>query len=769
MTQIMVAKNLLIILLCLFSTSVFAQDRVEIKVVDNKQEALSFISVAVRSKADSTLVTGGITNESGIFYIETNNITPLENHIITLSGMGFLPYTIYDLSPRKFLVILKENYEILDEVVVLGKRRPMTSITSDGISISLNNSPLSHIGNGIDLLTQLPLLSGNSENVTVLGKGTPLIYINGRKVNSMQEVKQLKSSDIKSVKVITNPGAMYDASVSSVLIITTYKPLDTGLGGSIYGKISAGHKISSDLFFSLQYRRGPFDVFGSAYNIQSDIPSEQSYSVEFPRGMDKNISSNTDMRVKRWTQHYTVGVNYLPSEHHNIGFKHIFSHKSKGDIHTKSSTISHTESNLVKEEYDKDKKDSGRTHNLNIYWQGRFTDNYSIKLDADLYDTKSSNDERVNQLGSSERIINSYCMNSRLYAARLVNVINLWGGELNVGAEVSSTDNKQSFSSSLGIIGGGQNHLKNIATAGFFTYAKTIGCFSSQIGLRSEFNKFDFYNNGVLQAEQSKKYHHLFPHISTVYQGWLSAQISYRSTISRPSYNQLRSGVQYNNADMFECGNPYLAPMINHTLSLDLQKEGFMLGGTYSAIKDLIYSNISLYKDRPIILFQHKNLDKSSMLRLYASYQKKIAWWQPSLYVSYEKPFVKIGSETFNKGVFTVSQKNTFTFPYDIFLWTNYNFISGGHYDTALLKPSHSISLRILKRLCDNKLSVSLDVSDIFNSSKEEYLLKMHNLEIYNRTKFDSRKISLTITYNFNTQKSRYQGSQSTDEINRLK
>ena len=468
------------------------------------------------------------------------------------------------------------------------------------------------------------------------------------------------------------------------------------------------------------------------------------------------------------TQHYTVGANYLPSERHSIGFKHIFSHNSKGDIHSESATLSRSGSDATREKYEKDKRSTGRSHNLNFYWQGRFTDHYSIKLDADIYDTNSSNDERVIQSGATENIVNDYSMNSRLYAARLVNVINLWGRELSAGAEASSTDNKQSFSSSLGLIGGGHNHLKNIAAAGFLSYSKTFGHVSSQMGLRYEFNEFDYYEDGVLRSEQSKKYHHVFPHISMIYQGWMSVRAGYRSTIARPSYNQLRSGVQYNNADMFESGNPYLKPMINHTLSLDLQKEDLMMGGAYSVVKDLIYADISLYKDKPIVLFQHKNLEKSGILRLYASYQKKIGRWSPSLYVGYDKPFVKIDDETFGKGVFTVSQKNAFAFPHDIYLWTNYNFQSGGHYDTALLRPVHSVSLRVMKKFLDNKLSLSLDVSDLLDTSKEEYLLKMNRLEIYNHIKSDSRKISLTVTYNFNTQKNRYQGARSTDEINRL-
>lgn len=764
----MKTKQLLFILCCLFSTSIFAQNLIEVKVVDEKQEALPFINITIRNKTDSTVITGGITNEVGIFRIDKDKISPLDKYIMTVSGIGFSPQILHDLSSLKFVVTLKESREMLNEVLIIGKKRPIASITSDGISISLKNSSLSHIGTGMDLLTQLPLLSGNSESVSVLGRGTPLIYINGRKVNSMQEVKQLKSSDIKSVKVITNPGAMYEASISSVLLITTYKPLDTGLGGSIYGKISSGDRVSSDAVLSLQYRRGVFDIFGSVYNIQSNLPSEQSYTITFPSNIDKNLSGNTDMGIRRMTQHYTIGVNYLPSEGHSLGVKHIFSHKSKGDIHTKSLTKSRTKSDSLQEEYEKDKNDIGRSHNLNFYWQGRFTDNYSIKLDADIYDTRSSYDEKVTQSGSAEDIINGYSMNSRLYAARLINAIGLWNGELNVGVEVSSTDNKQSFSSSLGLIGEGHDHLKNIAAAGFLTYSKTFGRISSQIGLRSEFNKFDYHKDGLLQREQSKKYHHLFPHISAVYQGWLSAQFSYRSTISRPSYNQLRSGVQYNNADMFESGNPYLKPMINQTLSLDLQKEDMMIGGSYSVVKDLIYADISLYKDKPIVLFQHKNLGKSGMLRLYASYQKKIAWWSTSLYVGYDKPLVKIGNDSFSRGVFTLSQKNTFTLPYDIFLWTNYNFQSEGHYDTALLRPTHVVSVRVMKKFLDKRLSLSLDVSDLLDTSKEEYLLKMNNIEIYNHTKFDSRKISLAITYEFNTQKSRYKGTRSTDEINRL-
>lgn len=763
-----IKKLLYTLILSSISTIVLAQNVIEVKVVDENSDALSYINVVIRNKADSTIITGGITNELGLFSIKEEEISPIENKIITVKAIGFSPYTISDLSAKNFLVVLKESSETLGEVVITAKRRPLTSITSEGISISLENSPLSHIGTGMDLLAQLPLLSGDTESVSVLGRGVPLIYINGRKANSIQDVKQLKSSDIKSVKVITNPGAQYDASVSSVLLISTYKPLDTGFGGTLYGKVSVGHKVSSDQYLFLQYRRGTLDVFGSIYNIQSDSPSNQSYSIMFPSLVDKSTLGNADMRIQRLTQHYTLGINYLPSQNHSIGLKYVFSNKSRGDIHIESSTISQSATTSTKDEYIKDKTDEGKTHSLNLYWLGQLTDNYSIKLDTDIYNTQSNSNEEVSQQGVAKNIITTYDVNTRLYAARLVNMIGLWGGELSVGGEISKTDNQQSFSSSTSLIDGGNNHLKNIAAAGFLTYSKSFNRFSSQIGLRYEFNDFEYIKNGEIQKEQSKQYHNLFPHISAVYQGWLNAQFSYRSTISRPSYHQLRSSVQYNTSEMFESGNPYLKPMISHLFSLDLQKDGLMVGTSFSKINNLIYADISQYRGEPIVLFQHKNLDQANVLQLYATYQKKVGWWTPNIYLGYDKPYVKVGNNEYNQGRFIVTQKNTFTFPYNIFLWANYSFQSEGNSDTALFEPVHMFSLRMMKRFLENKLSVSIDISDLFNSSKQAYLLKMNSIEMYSHTKFDSRKISLTITYDFNSKKTRYQGTQSTDEIGRL-
>lgn len=761
-------KLILLLLLCM-SVPMLAQHQIEIKVLDAKSEALPFINVAVRKKADSMLVTGGITDTLGVFRIDAEHITPLDRHIITVSGVGFVPKTIHDLSPLKFVLRLEEASQALDAVVVRAEPKVMTKLFSGGLKVTLRGASLAHIGNGLDLLGQLPLLVKHHDEVSVLGrKGTPLIYIDGRKASSIQEVKQLSSADIKSVQIVTNPGALYDASVSSVLLITTYKGSGSRFGGTAYAKMIVGRQLSTEQYLSLQYQKDKLDIFGSVYNLQSDETSELDNRMYFPAGLGKEVVDNTVMRIKKLQQYYTLGVNYQLSDKHSVGVKHRFSQSPRGRVSQNVSGKTLLSSVLSQEDYQQNRCMSDRAHNLNLYWQGAITDKYQVKLDADLYDAHTENNGEVLQLARTRKITDGYQMSSRLYAGRITNVLQLWSGELNLGAELSFTKNEQSFDSSLGLIGGGYNHLKNRNIAGFVTYARGLGRFSSEVGLRAELSDFTYHQDGLLQKEQSKSYGHVFPSFSILYQGWLGVQLSYRSSIIRPSYHQLRSGVQYNNESIFESGNPYLKPMISHALALELQKDDLTLGATYTANKDFIYSNLSMYKGEPIILFQHRNLERASMLQLYGSYQRKIGFWSPTLYVGYDQPFIRIDGQTYNRALATISLKSAFTLPHDVYVWGDYIFQARGHQEVALSEPVHMLSLRLMKKFLDKKLSISLNVSDLLNTYKQENFLAMSGIGVNNQVKPDSRKVSLMLSYTFNAKMNRYKGSASTREIERI-
>ena len=84
---------------------------------------------------------------------------------------------------------------------------PVTRMRGDALVTNIQNSVLSKAGSASDVLGKVPGVIKERNSYEVLGKGTPLIYINGRQVRDDSELDQLNSEDIKSVEVVTNPGA----------------------------------------------------------------------------------------------------------------------------------------------------------------------------------------------------------------------------------------------------------------------------------------------------------------------------------------------------------------------------------------------------------------------------------------------------------------------------------------------------------------------------------------------------------------------------------
>ncbi len=104
---------------------------------------------------------------------------------------------------------------LLGEVVVKGNR-PSYKLTAEGLQTHVQGTVLSKMGTAEDVLKHIPGLQKKNDAYEVFGKGSPIIYVNGRLLRDLSELDQLKSEDIKNVELITSPGARYDASVKAV-------------------------------------------------------------------------------------------------------------------------------------------------------------------------------------------------------------------------------------------------------------------------------------------------------------------------------------------------------------------------------------------------------------------------------------------------------------------------------------------------------------------------------------------------------------------------
>lgn len=82
-------------------------------------------------------------------------------------------------------------------------------------------------------------------NLEIFGKGTPAVYINGRKINDLQELSTLLSGNIRNVEVISNPGSSYAADAKAVIRIRTKSHRATD------GAARSGRKTDSDITFKV--------------------------------------------------------------------------------------------------------------------------------------------------------------------------------------------------------------------------------------------------------------------------------------------------------------------------------------------------------------------------------------------------------------------------------------------------------------------------------------------------------------------------------------
>lgn len=150
----------------------------------------------------------------------------------------------------------------LGEVVVKATR-PSTTMKGNALVTNVEGSSLAIAGTANDVLVRVPMVVDNGGSIEVFGKGSPEIYINGRKVNDLQELSQVNSGDIKNVEVLTNPGAAYAANVKSVIRIRTKPPKGDGFSGTLRTDNGFQHHFRTGNSLDLKYRTGGLEIFAN--------------------------------------------------------------------------------------------------------------------------------------------------------------------------------------------------------------------------------------------------------------------------------------------------------------------------------------------------------------------------------------------------------------------------------------------------------------------------------------------------------------------------
>ena len=748
-----------------FTSSIQAQ-QISGKVVDSEDTPVAYANVVMHT-ADSAYVVGTVTDETGRFALTGKG----NGALLHVSYIGYKPlWHRLDGKTEAQLCLTPDN-QLLNEVVVKGTL-PKTQIKGDAMVTSVENSVLATLGSANDVLGKIPGVIKKGDAIEVLGKGSPIVYINGRLVRDDSELELLNSDEIKHVEVISNPGARYDATVSAVIRIQTIRKQGDGFGFNVRSSVFQSD-YNTDLIdqLSFNYRHGNLDVFGNLdYRLMNDIQEgELTQSLQSVRLLELNniLTATTHSQVLL----PTLGANYQFNDNHSMGVKYtgkaLTDYRGTTDVHSIATFDGvldddlRTQSTMLYDDY--------ANHQVNAYYNGT-AGKLNIDFNADwlmqdedghdMYDENSTNDE--------DRIVNSYSnTRNRMGAGKLVLTYPVLGGSLSAGSEYTYTYRKDTYLNPENYLPSANSLIREQNATAFAEYSHALPFGSISAGVRYEHVAFKYFVDKRIQLDQSRVYDNFFPNASlTALLGPVQAQLSYAVKTQRPSYHQLRNSVTYIDRYSLDKGNPTLRQQITHNLSLSGAWQFLQLSASYSLLKDAFVQWGTAQPENPdaMMLTAINYAKPIPQMSAYLVASPKIGCWMPSLTVGLQKQWFDMDfrGETIsmNKPIWVGYLTNIIQLPKNYMIQLDMSYQGKGHtlvYET--LSHNYALGLSVRKSFLNDALTIELEGTDLLDSQRAGVRLRSGDYSIVQYNHFDTRQAALTVRYKFNTTKSKYKGT----------
>ena len=664
----------------------------------------------------------------------------------------------------------------LQEVVVKGNL-PNTRLKGNAMITRIQGTPLSDAGTLGEMLVKVPGMTGTDEAPEVLGKGSPLIYINGRLMRDNSELKRLRSEEIRDVEVINNPGAQYDATVRAVVRIRTVRQQGDGL--SLDLTLSDEHDLRYDfdrpqVKVGANYRKNGVDVFGSVYYYHQDY--RQYSTIEDITTTDKVFRQYGPytMTWKHDNLTYTAGVNWQLSDNHSLGVRADLTHQMKGknqviydeDVFENDALIDH----LYSHQTSKETKPLGWL--TNTYYNGKLG-----KLDIDFnfdFMRNGTDTDRENVEQSKVQddfVVSKSGSRSRLFAGKLVLSYPAWKGELEAGTEMTFVNRNNTYWIDKAIIANSDAEITENNVAVFAEYScdfKKYG--SASVGLRYEHTLMD-YDDAINKDEKMhRSMDEWFPTASySVTLGKVQTALSYSMKTYRPSFFAMNDAVTYISRYMYQAGNSQLLNERVRDLTLNVSYKWITLTASYEHLTNPI-TQWNFLTETDAMLCKHINLDKPiNTLSAYLAVTPRVGIWSLNATAGFEKQDLYLDVEGpqgvyrvyYDKPQYTLNAYNTFTLKHGWRFDVNLMYRSSGcsynfYNDTYNLRLGLVAQKSLLK---DNSLTLRAAVLDCFQRNRMNEFSDCGYNQIQQNNRFSTHKLMLSLIYRLNATRSKYKGT----------
>lgn len=562
------------------------------KVIDNVSKK-AFFYANVNIKKDNKIITGGMTSENGTFSIKD---IPYDDYTVVVQFIGYKDYSkkITLTANNKIInlnsIFLEEAAAQLEDVEIIKEKstfeqkidRKVINVGKDLISAGatageiMNNIP----SVSVDPQTNAISLRGN-ENVRVLIDGKPT------NIDVAQLLKQIPSSSIKQIELITNPSAKYNPEgMSGIINIILNKNSNKGFNGSINNGVTFGKTPKANSSFDMNYKVGKVNIYGN-YGFNHGLQSNHGNINSYQPGAEKNVDMN--FRNKNTSHLYKIGIDYYLNDFNTLSFyTNQNNYYSSGNSVTTVNYFDNLLNDIIQNNNSKSTNNSG-TYNLDFKHKFK-KEGENIELEAN-YNKNYSNENSTfdfQVLPNSYTELNAITNNSNNTKINL-DYTNPFkdNSKLEMGLETRIENTENNFDKNIAYYSDFRYERK--IHSAYATFGKQWTKWGYQIGTRFEnytanalFHVVDSQDenaNGNTTEILTKTFN---DQINTFYpSGYLSYKISdnnsinfnYSRRVDRPSIGQVNPIREWSTPTVKSVGNPYLKPQFTNSFELNYTRK----------------------------------------------------------------------------------------------------------------------------------------------------------------------------------------------------
>lgn len=801
----MTKKYTLFSLAFFFVLTAFSQKPITIsgKVIDAlSKQPLEYATIVIKN-TETQKISGGITDAKGIFSVKT----PAGFYEISVEFISFKSKKYPKQNITKDLdlgtITLSEDSKSLDEVVIIAEKTTV-DIRLDKKVFNIGKDLSIRGGNASDVLGNVPSvqvdvegtvsLRGN-ENVTILIDGRPSALVG---LNGAEALRQIPAEAIEKVEVITSPSARYDAEgTAGILNIILRKNKLTGFNGSL--QLDLGYPERLGTAFNANWRTKKWNLFTNTGFRYNETPGNALSESNFLSSNAQNalvVEQRNFGRLGR-SIFTSFGAEYYLSQNSSIIGNIVFNGGNDDDVNTNdidridaNGNINEATFRTEAEGEDENRLQytldyvntfDGKGKKLSINLQ------YSTEME-DILNNITEIDTQTNILNDLEQVIEEQNEDRALLQIDYVHPV----GE-NIQYEAGYRGNyrdifnsfylaeRQVFPDGPLVPDTGLNNSFNyeeFVNAAYFQYGQKFNKISFLGGLRYEYTTTEIVQQ-TSTTSSKRNYGNLFPTVNLGYEfrDGENMTLGYNRRIRRPRGRNLNPFPSRSSEANIYTGNVNLNPVITDAFDI-----GYLKRWDKFTISTSLYYNISndnwerIQEDTgdvtdngdPITRRFPVNLSTQERLGLEftLNYRPFKIWninsdfnlFRVTTDGDYTNPTTNVTqSFDFENTAFFIRLNQKITLPGKTDLQINTNYRGPSQNAQTKSQGVFSMNLAASKDLFNEKASISLNFSDVFNSRISRRTTNIPGfLNQYSEFQWREPQFRVSFVYRFNQKKERF-------------